>query len=77
MVKTEYKMLRFKIHLFDKGTVDQEARGNLVFCDKGNKEISHKMFNHWDEISSGMRKLIKEAGYKKKWIDGHWEFVKK
>lgn len=77
MPKKEFKTLGFRIYLFEGGTVDQEARGTLVFFGNGETEIGRKMFNHWDEISNGMRKLIREAGYKKQWKDDHWEFEKK
>lgn len=65
------------IYLYEGGTTDQEARGTIAFYDKSDKQIDQKTFNHWDEIPSGMRTLIRKAGYVKHWKEDHWEFDKK
>jgi len=75
--KKEYATIRFMVYLYDGGTVTQEARGTIAFYDKGNKQRDQITFNHWDEILSGMRKLLRRAGYVKRWQDGYWAFKKK
>lgn len=77
--KKEYATIGFRIYLFKRGNIGADIKGRLVSLGTGDKEIGHEMFNHWDDIQSGMRKLLKDAGYTKKWNEkiDLWEFEKK
>lgn len=78
MSKKEYGTLGFRIYLYDRGPAGQEAKGNIALLDESGKQIAQKTFNHWDEIPSGMRKLLKDAGYVKRGKeDGWWYYEKK
>ncbi len=75
--KEEYATIGFRIYLFKGGNIGDDVKGALVSLGTGDKEIGRKMFNHWDEIPSGIRKLLRKAGYRKQWKGNHWKFEKK
>ncbi len=77
MPKKARTCMRFTIFLYQDGTPTADAIGTIAFLDKGEKQISQKMFNHWDEIPRGMRKLIEEAGYIKRSDKDGWQFEKR
>jgi hypothetical protein len=70
--------MRFKIFLYQEGTPNEDAKGTIVFLDKGEKQTgATKSFNHWDEIPRGIRKLLQEAGYIKRSDKNGWQFEKR
>ena len=69
--------MRFTVYLYPDGTPTEDAIGTIAFLDKGNKQLSQKSFNHWDEIPRGMRKLVEEAGYIKRSDKDGWQFEKR
>ena len=77
MPKREYATLRFMVYLYEGGTPTQEARGTIAFYNKGEKQLDQQTFNHWDEIISGMRKLLRRSGYIKRSDENGWLFKKK
>jgi hypothetical protein len=61
------------IYLYNGGTPNEEAKGHIAFYDKGETPTAKKAFDHWDEIPSGIRKLLRESGYvKHSDADGWW-----
>jgi hypothetical protein len=77
MPKKRYATLRFMVYLYDNGLPNEEAQGTVAFYDRGEKQISKQTFNHWDEIPSGMRKLMKKAGYFKRTDANGWTYEKR
>lgn len=69
--------MRFTVYLYQDGSPTEDAIGTIAFLDKGEKQLSQKTFNHWDEIPKAMRKLVEEAGYIKRSDKDGWQFKKR
>ena len=73
----ELETIGFRVYVFKGGYLHDDVKGKVVLLDKSGKQIESKMFNHWDELITAIRKLIGKAGYHKVWQDGYWEFEEK
>lgn len=76
LLKRKRTCIRFMIYLYNAGTPNEEAKGHIMFYDKGETQIAKKAFDHWDEILSGIRKLLRESGYVKRTDKDGWWFEK-